>query len=214
MYRTLLTASTALVLIASGAVHGLWTDRWTSDPTELKTAADRLLEVPAAIGNWVGTDIDMSTDPRMGLAGVLARRYVHQETGKIVTIYLACGRPGPLCIHTPDACYVADGYREAESAKRYTAPSDGKTPAEFWTARYLRQRPDSQTNLRIFWSWHTADGWQVADNPRVAFAGARVLHKLYVIRELANPNEPVAGDVCSDFMRELLPLLDQRLFIR
>ena len=39
-----------------------------------------------------------------------------------------------------------------------------------------------------------------------------VLHKLYVLRELANPNEPAEGDVCAEFLQELLPALEQRLF--
>jgi hypothetical protein len=214
MYRTIITASAALVLIASGVVHGVWTDRWTIDPEELKVAAERLAQVPMSIGKWDGKDIEMNTDPRLGLAGVVARRYVNGENGKVVTIYLACGRPGPTCIHTPDACYTADGYIDAEPARRISLGGDTKTPAEFWTARYMRQRPDGQTNLRIFWAWHTAGGWKVADNPRVAFAGEALLHKLYVIRELVASNEPAEGDVCIEFMQELLPTLEEQLFVR
>jgi hypothetical protein len=212
MYRTITTASAALILIASGVVHGLWTDRWTVDPAVLKAAADRLPEVPTTLGKWDGSEIEMTTDARLGLAGSQARRYVHRETGKVISIYLACGRPGHISIHTPDACYVADGYKEAELAHRFTIPGAGKTGAEFWTARFMRQRPDAQTNLRVFWAWRAASGWQAADNPRVAFAAEAVLHKLYVIRELAHPNEPADGDVCVEFMQELLPALEQRLF--
>jgi Protein of unknown function (DUF3485) len=214
MHRTILTVSAALLLAGSGAVHGLWTDRWTLNPEQVTKAAERLALVPATIGKWDGTDIDMNTDPKLGLAGVLARRFVHQENGKVVTIYLACGRPGPTCVHSPDACYTADGYREAETPRRITVPSDGRTLSEFWTARYVRQRAAEQTNLRIFWSWHTSDGWKVADNPRIAFAGEALLHKLYVIRELANPIEPADGEVCAEFMRELLPELEQKLFVK
>jgi hypothetical protein len=214
MYRTIVTASAALLLLASGVVHGLWTDRWTTDPEELKIAAERLADVPLTIGKWDGKEIEMDTDPRMGLSGVLARRYVHQENGKVVSVYLACGRSGPICVHTPDACYTADGYVEAEPLRRIGVAADGKPPAEFWTARFLRQRPDGQTNLRIFWAWHAVDGWKVADNPRVAFAGEPVLHKLYVIRELVNPNEPAEGDVCVEFLKELLPALEERLFVK
>ncbi len=212
MYRAILTASAALVLLASGVVHGLWTDRWTNDPEELRIAAEGLAQVPAIIGKWDGKDIEINTDARMGLAGAMSRRYVHRESGKVVSIYLACGRPGPICIHTPDVCYAADGYVEVEPARRTSMAGDGKTPAEFWTAHYMRQRPDGQTNVRIFWAWRCSDGWKVADNPHVAFAGESVLHKLYVVRELANPNEPAEGDVCAEFLQELLPALEQRLF--
>jgi hypothetical protein len=214
MYRTIITVSAGVLLAASGVVHGLWTDRWTADPEELKIAAERLRDVPRTIGAWEGTDIEMNTDPRMGLSGVLARRYVHQQNGKVVTIYLACARPGPACVHTPVACYTADGYDEAESPRRIRVAVGAGAPAEFWTARFLRQRPDGQTHLRIFWAWHAADGWKVADNPRIAFAGESVLHKLYVIRELVNPNEPAEGDVCVEFIQALLPALEERLFVK
>ena len=32
MHRILLTVSAACLLVASGAVHGIWTERWTSNP--------------------------------------------------------------------------------------------------------------------------------------------------------------------------------------
>jgi Protein of unknown function (DUF3485) len=214
MHRTILTVSAALLLVASGAVHGIWTERWTSDPEDLRIAAERLLEVPASLGKWDGKNVDMPADPKSGLAGVVARRFVHRENGKVITVYLACGRPGPTCIHTPDACYQAAGYNEAESPRRKSVPGDGKTPSEFWSARYVRTQADGQANLRLFWSWHTAEGWKVADNPRIAFAGESVLHKLYVIREMANPNDPAEAEVCAEFMRELLPVLEQKLFVK
>ena|ERR1700733_4460401 len=214
MHRTLLTVSAALLLVASGAVHGIWTERWTSNAEDLKIAADRLVDVPATFGKWDGKNIDMPDDPKSGLAGAIARRFVHRESGRVITVYLACGRSGNVCIHTPDACYQADGFAEIEAPRRKNVSGDGKTPSEFWTARYMRQRADGQTNLRIFWSWRTAEGWKVADNPRIAFAGESVLHKLYVIREMPNPNDPAEIEVCAEFMRELLPVLEQKLFVK
>jgi hypothetical protein len=213
MLRVTLIAAAAVVLLASGAVHGLWTDRWTIDPKDTKEAAERLGQLPSDLAKWEGKEIEMNTDPRLGLAGVLARRYVDRESGKVVTIYLACGRPGPVSTHTPDVCYEADGFK-GEPPTRVTLPADGTAAPEFWTARFTRQRPDGQTTLRIYWAWHAADGWKAADNPRVAFASEAVLHKLYVIRELVNPNDPAEGDACTEFMRELLPVLEQKLFVK
>jgi hypothetical protein len=214
MVRTLLTLSTGLVLVASGVVHGVRTDRWTANPEELRIAAERLAALPVVIGMWDGTDFEMKDDTRMGLAGVLARRYVNRETGKAISIYLACGRPGPASIHTPDVCYRADGYTDVEPPRRVSLPMGDKSSAEFWTARYVRSRPDGQTNLRIFWAWHTSAGWQVADNPRTTFAGESVLHKLYVIRELASANDPAENELCAEFVHELLPVLQEQLFAK
>jgi hypothetical protein len=214
MVRTILTLSAALVLVASGVVHGLWTDRWTANPEELQRAAERLDKLTPVIGAWDSTDIDMNDEGRLGLAGVLARRYANRETGKAISIYLACGRPGPASIHTPNACYPADGYNEVDPPQRISVTGAGTGAAEFWTARYMRQRPDGQTNLRIYWTWHCRAGWQAPDNPRREFAGQSVLHKLYVIRELGGPSDRPETDVCVEFVRELLPALEEQLFAR
>jgi Protein of unknown function (DUF3485) len=202
MQRIIIITGAVGMLLASGVVHGVWTDRW-SEQSDLKAAAARLEQLPMTLGVWHGSNVEMENDPNSTVAGQVARRYVHASTGKSVTILLACGRAGAVCTHTPDVCYAGIGY-EVEKPKRYraTAPS-----AEFWTARFLKEREAGKTNLRIFWAWHGAQGWQVADNPRWTFAGEKVLHKLYVIRELAEPNEPFETDACVEFMRELLPAL-------
>ena len=46
-----------------------------------------------------------------------------------------------------------------------------------------------------------------ADHPRFAFVRSPVLYKLYVVRELANPNEPLEGDPAGELMRALNPSL-------
>jgi len=137
---------------------------------------------------------------------------VHTTTGKSVTLLLACGRSGPVCTHTPDVCYAGSGY-VVEAPKRFRLPTvQGQTPAEFWTARFVRERTTGKTHLRIFWAWHGADAWKVADHPRLSFAGEKVLHKLYLIHEMVQPDEPVDGDACVEFMQELLPAIRQNVF--
>jgi hypothetical protein len=211
MGRILVIVVASSMLIASGVVHGLWTDRW-SDQGDLAEAAKRLDRLPMKVGAWHGSTIDMEKDARSALSGMIARRYVHATSGKIVTLYLACGRPGPVCTHTPDVCYAGSGY-EVEKPKRFQLPSTtAQAPPEFWTARFVKERASSKIHLRIFWAWHTADSWKIADNPRLSFAGERVLHKMYVIRELMQPDEPIEGDACVEFMNEVLPMLRSSVF--
>lgn len=202
MQRTIIVAAAVAVLIGSGVVHGIWTDRW-SEQSDLKTAAARLERLPLTIGAWHGSNVEMEADPNSALAGQIARRYVNAETGKSVTILLACGRAGAVCTHTPDVCYAGSGF-EVEKPRRFHASSP---PGDFWTARFVKERPAGKTNLRIFWAWCGGQGWQVADNPRWTFAGEKVLYKLYLIRELAEPGEPLETDACVEFMHELLPAL-------
>jgi hypothetical protein len=196
-----------VILLASGVVHGVWTDRW-SDQSDLVSAAARLQELPVTIGGWHGSDVEMEKDPHSALAGMMARRYVHAG-GKAVTLFLACGRSGPVCTHTPDVCYSGNGYK-VETPKRFQLIGDSsQQPPEFLTARFVKERNSGKIHLRIFWSWRTSQGWQVADNPRLNFAGEKVLHKMYLIRELVQPDEPLDTDPCVEFMREVLPMLER-----
>jgi hypothetical protein len=207
----LLIIVTCVVLVGAGVVHGIWTDRW-SDQSDLADASKRLQELPMTIGSWHGNTIEMEKDPKSGLSGMIARRYVHASTGKGVTLFLACGRAGPVCMHTPDVCYVGNGY-EVEKAKRFQLRSTtAQSPPEFWTARFVKERANGKIQLRIFWSWHASENWQVADNPRRTFARERVLYKMYLIRELLQPDEPLDGDACVEFMHDLLPMLQRSVF--
>ena len=204
MQRILVIISACVVLVASGVVHGVWTDRW-SDQGDLAETAQRLEQLPMTIGAWHGNVVEMERDPNSSLAGMIARRYVNASNGKGVTILLACGRSGAVCTHTPDVCYAGSGY-EVEKPRRFALPSNSaQAPPEFWTARFVRERANGKSQLRIFWSWHGSESWQVADYPRVRFAGEKVLYKLYLIREMVQPDEPFDGDACVEFMQDLLP---------
>src|SRR5439155_15060608 len=106
MRRLLPVAAAVVVLLFSGLVHGVWTDRW-AEARELNEAVARLNDVPLKIGDWEGEALPGKGRASGGLAGALARRYVHRPSGKAVTIFLGCGRPRFVAIHTPDVCYAA-----------------------------------------------------------------------------------------------------------
>jgi hypothetical protein len=211
MQRILVIASACAVLIASGVVHGVWTDRW-SERHDLIEAANRLEQLPMTVGAWHGTTVEMEKDPNSGLAGMIARRYVHANNGRAVTLFLAVGRSGAVCTHTPEVCYAGNGF-EVEKPTRFTLPSNAETPPEFWTARFVRERASGKTHLRIFWSWHGSESWKIAENPRPSFAGERTLYKMYVIREMIQADEPIDGDACVEFMQDLLPVLQKSVFV-
>lgn len=211
MGRILVIVIACSMLVGSGVVHGIWTDRW-SEQADLAEAAQQLDKLPMTIGNWHASNVEMERDPNSGLAGMIARRYVHAGTGKSVTLFLACGRSGAVCTHTPDVCYAGNGY-EVEKPTRFPLTSTtAEAPPEFWTARFVKERSTGKMNLRIFWSWHGSDSWKIADNPRLTFAGEKVMHKLYLIREMLQTDEPLEGDPCVEFMREVLPQLSRSVF--
>src|SRR5215210_7531380 len=111
-----------VTVLASGVVHGLWTDRWGM-AEEPMAAAARLDQLPLDLGDWQGQPLDFEPSQLGPVAGYLYRRYVNQRNGASVSVSLLCGRPGPVAIHTPDVCYVASGY-QAAPAREYSPSLD------------------------------------------------------------------------------------------
>lgn len=198
-----------VALLVAGWVHGRWTDRW-GPPDAVRDAAGRLPQVAFDLGDWKGQDVDIDTSQLTDIAGVLCRRYVHARTGRALTVYLVCGRPGPVSEHTPDVCYRADGYQIREQA-RHVLPLDRGDPAELWTAELVKTRAADRNTLRMFWGWNAGGAWSAPANPRLAFARHPVLYKLYVIQDAPGPDEAPGDGPCADLMRRLLPEIGRHL---
>jgi len=208
MLKTVVTLAACAAIVVSGYVHGIWTERWGKgeEPTRL---AARMAELPLQIGEWEGEDTAQkaSTLDRE-LSGSIQRRYTHVPTGQSVTIALLCGRPGPICIHTPDVCYGASGYEVGKPAVIDAPAGDGK----FWTADAVRTRSTETSRLRIFWAWSHDGRWAAVKDPRSAFAGEAALVKLYVLRDLTGANEKVEDDLCLRFLQAFIPEAQAGLF--
>jgi hypothetical protein len=199
-------------VVAGGVVHGMWTDRWYTGE-ETGAVASRLERISDEFGEWQGEPLEQESKPPKGVAGNYTRRFVNRGNGESVTVAIVGGRPGPVSIHTPDACYGASGY-EVATQVRHRMPHEGDEPeVELWTAQFLRQRASERTQLRIFWAWSTDGNWQAPDNPRVAFARQPVLYKLYLVREMNVPDQPLSpDDPCLVLMRQLGAELRKALF--
>jgi hypothetical protein len=210
MQRYLAAVTAAVLVVLSGMVHGFWTDRWTTSLPPAQ-AAQRLGRVPLDVGDWAGQTLPSKSRPE-GIAGQLYRRYINRVNGTRITVALFTGLPGPVSIHTPDVCYRAGGFEVAAPLKYSHAPMKGQPPAEFWTADLLKIKATEKLHQRIFWAWATDGAWQAADNPRFQFAARPVLYKLYLVRQLTSPDEPLEEDPCIDLMHELLPQLQKYLF--
>jgi hypothetical protein len=205
----LLPTLALLLIVGTGAVHGMRTGRW--QPSEGVTdAANRLNAIPARIGDWDGEEVALTGREPPGVAAHLCRRYTNARTGEAVTMFLVCGRPGPVAIHTPDVCYAASGYGMGTPIKY--APPQGSA-AEFWTTDMARTTHADRSQMRIFWAWNAGDGWRASDQPRFQFAAAPVLFKMYLLRELSGVGDPsLDRDPVVSFAQCLLPTMNSALF--
>jgi hypothetical protein len=211
MKRIAITATAIAAILITGIVHGIWTGRWEWSDEPAASVA-RLPQVPMEFGDWQGVRLDSESRDLDGASACLNRRYTHRATGAGVTILLLCGRPGPVSIHPPDSCYAAGGYQVI--APTMFNAADASPGAEFRVARMRKKRAGDQSQFRIFWAWNNGQGWRVPADPRMGYASSKVLFKLYVIRELADFEEPLDNDPSVEFMSQFLPPLDKTLFDR
>jgi hypothetical protein len=209
MKRYLFGVVVLVTVIVAGIVHGVWTDRW-GPPAEPAVLAARLNQLPLVLGEWQGQDIDYDAKELGPIAGSLYRRYMNQRTRAAVTIFMVCGRPGPVAIHSPDVCYQASGY-EMLSLEKYPLPP-GTASGEFCTSQLRKTRSTERHQLRIFWSWYAGGTWAVPSNPRFAFARYGALCKLYLLHEEGISSEPLEQDPCVELMSQLLPELQKSVF--
>jgi hypothetical protein len=211
MKRSLPAVAAVVAIVACGVVHGFWTGRWSGAASGGEMAA-RLRQVALDLGDWQGRDLDADVRLKEGMVGVLYRSYVHRPTGKAVTVYLVCGRSGPVAVHTPDVCYAASGFDVTPLGRQAVRAKSGATLAELEAARMSKKRAAEHIQQHIFWSWSATGTWQVPDNPRLAFARYPLLYKLYLLRDLSRPGEAADEDPCLDLMRQLQPELQRVLF--
>jgi Protein of unknown function (DUF3485) len=220
MRYLLLTLAFAAVLIP-GLVHGLWTGRW-GDSEQLERSAARLSAVPSAFGDWKGEDlpIDERQNARSELTRTLTRVYRNRTTGQEIVIFLGCGRPGPVSLHTPDVCYVGAGCRMTGPEQRQTfAQKSAKVESEFKTAMFVKPTPVGEQSIQVYWSW-TADGaWHTPDAPRLSFGREPALYKLYVqytftgdAQRLTDAQRKELDAGFREFMNVFLPELQRALF--
>jgi Protein of unknown function (DUF3485) len=196
------------LLLASGLVHGLWTNRWLV-ANELQNASAQLESLPMKLGDWEGRPQEMDARQMTvaEAAGHVSRRYVHRRTAAEVSLLVLAGRPGPLAVHQPEVCYAGSGFVQLGHKERWEGPADSPLRGNsFWATRFTRSGTEPQT-LRVFHAWGPAGDWMAADKPRLAFARLPALYKLYVVRRLSAPDEPLDKDPALDFLRVAVPEL-------
>lgn len=201
-----------VVVVATGLVHGLWTDRWGWS-AEPEASAAKLVGVRTSLGDWdmvQESSLETREQANAGIVGYLVRRYVHRQTRAEVQVFLVCGRPGQISVHTPDVCFAGAGYVFSGSPERKA--DVGQAGSEFWVAQCAKQTDTVPEPVRVFWSWNAAGRWQAPDNPRLTFARHRALFKLYVLERLPSTQETSEKDPALDFLSQLLPELNARLF--
>jgi hypothetical protein len=209
MLHKLSIAGALVILAGTGLFHRSWTDHARSAPA-VKAAAQKVASIPMAIGSWRGQDLELDATEmaRVGYVGACWRRYEDTSSGKVVSMLLVCGLPGPVSVHTPDVCYAGAGFEMSSDPKRVTL-HPGSADAEFWKAEFTKPKDLVRSKLRIYYTWTDGQAWKAVENPRLSFSDAPVLYKLYVVCEVSNVSD--ANDAAREFILQLVPELDKVL---
>jgi hypothetical protein len=213
MSRLIALGAILLSVLGSGAMAGLWNGRWGTSQSVQQAVSrlDRARLWPTG-PDWDVQEKSLSAR-EAGIAeldGHISRQYFHRRKGTMISVLLACGRAGPISVHTPEVCYLGAGYTRVGAAKSYEGTAD--LPFQFQVCDFRKTNVATPTLLRVFLSWGFKGEWSAPANPRLSFAGRPYLYKLYVVRGMSKANEPIDQDPATELIKDLMPQLLEALF--
>jgi len=217
MLRSIPVVIAGVLMVGVGVYQGFMSDRWgRHNNAAMALSVEALKLVPLTIGDWEGQDIKPSKENDEQLkvakvAGVVQRDYTHRKTGVVVSIYLATGRSQNVCVHTPNKCYAAAGFKEEETVP-YALAYGNKQEATFNVSRFRKDDADGVLFLRIFWGWNGDGQWVAPKRPKTSLTWYPSLYKLYAIRRINPQDENIKDDPINDFLKQFLPVVDPILY--
>lgn len=214
MKRILPVLFAGLLLVGYGIAEGIWAGRWAPNEDAARAVA-RLRSVPINVGDWHGKDLVREEKELKAaqIEGYVSREYVNRRTGAHVSVLLVCGPAGPIAVHPPTLCFVGAGYDMAGDPKTVAVEfADGTPRAAFWTTRFVKDTDALPISAQTFWGWTATGAWQAPRNPRWTFARYHTLYKLYVTAPAGHGEQPLDQSVAIEFMRQFLPILQQKVF--
>ena len=206
--------SAVLLFALGGAVHGMFTHRWSE--TALETAGDDLLsKVAEPVGEWKpGQFFPINANDVPKKTETVSRQFAHEKTGRTLVVSLTSGVPGIVAAHTPDVCYLGSGYKLKSAVTRDSVPLPGGGAAAFYVADFQKTTATGAETVRVRWAWSAGGTWDAPDYPRLFYARRQlrlpVLYKLYVVNTVdetdltkADPYRTFAGALAAHLAKEM-----------
>lgn len=212
--RTTHLVGAVALLVIGGAVHGMWTHRWSADPAG-DAGVDLLGKLDEPVGDWLAGPASPvpERDIPKGTRGT-TRQFVSAKGNKAAVASVTWGVPGVVAAHTPDVCFLGSGYKLKGPPSRQTLPLAAGGNVTFYLADFEKTTAAGTEAVRCRWAW-TADGtWHAPDYPRLFFAKSQVsqpvLYKLYLVHPLgdedltkSDPYRTLAADLAAALGRHL-----------
>jgi hypothetical protein len=203
------------LLLTSGLVTS-WQDRRFA-AVQVKAVAEMfpLKELPAQFGSWrVVEGGETALDPEVsrvaGSTDSLVRTYVDQETGVALTLLVLYGRAEKVSGHTPEVCYPAIGYDEAEEA--VTLPVAGGSPPALVRSTVFARKDHTLDRLEVCYAFRQGAGWSpdVEGNWKSLSADPSMF-KIQIQRRVAEQERRYLDNPSVKFLEVMLPRLEERI---
>jgi hypothetical protein len=220
MLRYLPVAVAVVAIVSLTVVQSLMSDRFVDSNVTAEQRAKLLKNVPIEVGEWRGTDLDVTEEVRdtAGAVGCVSRTYRNGRTGEEVSLWIIVGHARDVSAHTPEICYRGSGFAmrsDINALYPFSYPEQTQK-AEFWTNTFVKEDVAGRQLVRVFWAWYNPKpgdpvSWQAAKDPRWTFGNTRALFKMYFTSSMKDPNEPTDLSAAAKFGREFLPKIEQVL---
>src|SRR5688500_15955379 len=121
-------AVTVVIIGALTAWEGVYSDRFRGSSVTAAEFGERFKDLPLTVGPWVGEDnpVDEKTLEVAGAVNHVARVYRNTETQKRVDLWLVVGHSRDICRHTPDVCYIAQGFSRDGNMQKHRIEVEGE----------------------------------------------------------------------------------------
>ena len=151
--RTSHLVGAVVLLVAGGAVHGMWTHRWSGTAAH-EAGLDLLAGVDGPVGEW-GPRPAVPVAERDIPKGTRAasRQFVNEKLGKRLVVSVTSGVPGVVAAHTPDVCFLGSGYRLKNPPSRQTIPLAEGGSVTFYLADFEKTTASGTEAVRCRWAW-------------------------------------------------------------
>ena len=211
--RTPHLVGAVLLVAAGGAVHGMWTHRWSSAAGG-DVGVDLLDQVGEPVGGWrPGPAVPVGERDIPRGTRATSRQFTQDVGGRRAVVSVTYGVPGIVAAHTPDVCFLGSGYKLKGPPSKQALPMPGGETVTFYVADFEKTTALGSEAVRCRWAW-TADGtWHAPDYPRLFFARSQaslpVLYKLYVVHPIGD-EDLTKSDPYRTFAADLAVALGRR----
>ena len=206
-----------VVTLVSGTIHGRFTNRWGTPP-DLEAAGRRVESLPTTFGDWRLTsqeDLDDNAVRLLQCSGYIHRIYHNIKNPLLSQVQVAVlvGPAGPISVHTPEICYSSRDYAVEQEPRHLSIHLSGESGEhELWGMSLSAKNNPTRAPLRVCYGWSTGGAWQAPEHPRFQYGGRPLLYKIQIASEVAPGSSSDDSESCTNFLRDFLPVLDQRLF--